>query len=253
MSQEKIFDKYRNRGSMHWFEMTSRDIRKYNAFQQARYDWILKVVGDVMGKKILDLGCGDGALSYVLARRGADVVGIDNEPLGIEFAEKNLASKNHNHDLKYKFVVASAYELPFPDQSFDFVVHCEVIEHLQQPEKMLAEASRVLKRGGLFILTTPHRLTESPHDPNHVREFFPGQIKGLLEPHFSEVTIKLTHHVFWYGLYSYTFRRFGNRHFGQWFLNIPILLLGWNPFMIDYEQPTKFDIFTQILAWGRKQ
>lgn len=71
MNQEKEFDKYKKLGSMHWQEMTSRDPRFFNAYQQARYDWILRVARDIRGKKVLDLGCGDGSLTYLLAKNGA--------------------------------------------------------------------------------------------------------------------------------------------------------------------------------------
>jgi ubiquinone/menaquinone biosynthesis C-methylase UbiE len=243
---EKDFVKYKERGSMHWRQMMSRSIRKSNAHQQARYGWVLRSVGDSKGKKVLDLGCGDGALSYWLARAGAQVTGVDNEPLGIQLAKENLHSVGK--DSQCTFVVASAYELPFPDQSFDFVVSSEVIEHVQHPEKMVAEARRVLKPGGKFVLTTPYRLTEFPNDPNHVKEYFPTEMEKMLKADFRTVEIKLTHHILWTGLFGYTFRRFKRRQFGYWFINALTLWFGHNPFMIEYPNPTKLDRFTQILA-----
>jgi 2-polyprenyl-3-methyl-5-hydroxy-6-metoxy-1,4-benzoquinol methylase len=248
MPLEKKFDKYQKRGSMHWREMISRDIRKFNAFQQARYDWIIKSAGELKAKKVLDLGSGDGALSYLLAREGAVVVGVDNDELGVEFAEANLKSVDPDNKLQYSFITGSAYQLPFPDESFDIVALCEVIEHLAEPERMLVEVKRVLKPGGKLVLTTPHRLRETPADPNHVQEFFPEELRLFLVKYFSVVEIKLTHHVFWHGLYSYSFRHFRNRHFGMWFVNLLYFLFGWNPFMIDYPKPTKFDLFAQILG-----
>lgn len=242
------FDKYQKRGSIHWREMTSRDIRRFNAFQQARYDWILKMAGDIQGKKVLDLGCGDGALTYLLACAGAVVVGVDNEEDGLRFARENLRMKNKNYRLKYEFVLASAYELPFSGGTFDLVTNCEVIEHLQDPERMLSEIKRVLKEDGKFIFTTPYRLRQIPADSNHVKEYFPEEIEQMLKKYFSAIQIKLTHHVFWYGLFIYAFRRFGNRQFGRWFLNALTLWFHYNPFLIDYRKPTKQDLFTEILA-----
>jgi ubiquinone biosynthesis O-methyltransferase len=243
---EKEFVKYKERGSMHWREMTSRSLRVFNANQQARYGWIMKSVGDIRDKKILDLGCGDGCLSYCMAQRGAQVIGIDNERLGIELAQHNL----HSTSIKSRctFIVGSAYELPFPDNSFDHVVSCEVIEHVQFPERMIAEARRVLRPGGKFVLTTPYRTAEFPTDPNHVQEFFPTQLHKMLGVSFSNVEIKLTHHIFWFGIYTYTVRPFKRRQPGRWFVNMLTLWFGYNPFMIDYPEPTKFDRFVQILA-----
>lgn len=252
--QEKEFNKYKDRQSIHWQEMVSRDIRKFNAYQQARYDWITRTTGDLSGKEVLDLGCGDGALTYILAKRGASVVGIDNNELGLKYARQNLvAARKRDNVLRYEFIHASVYQLPFLDARFDIVVACEVIEHLHDPARMLGEASRVLKNGGKFILTTPHRLTEIPHDKNHIKEYFPEEIKQFLEKYFVKVGIKLTHHVLWYGLYAYAFRIFRNRPLGRWLLNACVLFLGWNPFMIDYDKPEKFDRFTSILAWGIKR
>jgi len=136
-------------------------------------------------------------------------------------------------------------------ENFDIVMNCEVIEHLQEPEKMLREIKRILKMGGKLVLTTPYRLTETPTDVNHVREYFPDELKTLLDRHFASVNIKLTHHIFWYGLYNYyPFRRLFNRQFGRWLVNAMTLWFRCNPFMIDYKNPAKRDLCTQILAWG---
>lgn len=232
---------------MHWREMMSRDIRKFNAFQQGRYDWIIKTAGELKGEKILDLGCGDGALTYLLAKRGALVIGIDNEELGLEFARENMKSVDPRGKLKCEFVLASAYALPFPEKSFDIVANCEVIEHLEEPERMLAEVKKVLKPGGKLILTTPYRLTEIPGDPNHVREYFPSEIEAMLRKYFAVVEIKLTHHIFWYAIFTYSFRHFGNRQFGKWLVNALTLWFKFNPFLLDY-LPGKRVLFTQILA-----
>ena len=94
---------------------------------------------------------------------------------------------------------------------FDVVVSCEVIEHLSEPEKMLREATRVLKEGGKLVVTTPYRLTETPQDPHHAHEFYPRELKSLLEKHFVAVEYILTHHLFWRSLYTYGVRIAGGR------------------------------------------
>lgn len=252
MTQEKSFNKYRLRGSMHWLEMMSRDPRKFNAYQQARYEWILRTMGDIRGRKILDLGCGDGSLTYILTKSGAVVTGVDNEERGLEYARENLSSVDDG-TLKYEFINASAYELPFQNESFDAVVSCEVIEHLREPDRMLSESSRVLKKDGKFVLTTPYRITEIPRDPNHVTEYYPSEIRSMLGRFFADADAKSTHHMMWFGLYTYAWRALGRRTVGRWLINIPALFLGWNPFLIDYKSLTKFDHFTSILAWGIKK
>ena len=250
---EKVFDKYKTRGNRNWEEMRSRDPRFFNAYQQARYEWILKLAGDIHDKKVLDLGSGGGSLTYLLAKAGAKVTGAEYDELGLEYAKKNLAEMNAQNKLDYSFVHASAYKLPFEKEYFDTVVHCEVIEHLAEPEKMLAEVLRVLKPGGKFILTTPYRLTEVPQDPNHIKEYFPEEIQMLLEKYFKNVGIKLTHHMFWRTLYTYPFWIYKNRPLGKWFINTFALLFGWNPFMRDYIITGKFDLFATICAVGYKK
>ncbi len=246
---EKSFDKYRSRGNANWEAMMSNDPRRFNAYQEARYGWILRMAGDLEGKKVLDLGCGGGSLTYKLAMEGADVTGVDNEDLGITFAQKNLKSVD-NGSLKYKFIQSSAYELAFPDESFDVVVSCEVIEHLEDPDKMLKEARRVLKTSGRIILTTPSRTTEVPQDPNHVKEYFPSELSELMKKYFRNTEVRLTHHMFWRALYSYGF--WGKRPLGKWVINIISLLTRWNPFMKEYRNPSKFDQFSSLLSTGQK-
>lgn len=244
---EKEFVKYKERGSLHWREMSSRDLRVFNASQQARYDWMVKILGgELKDKKILDLGCGDGGLSFNLAKAGARVTGIDNEPLGVRMAEENLATTDQRDLCVFK--VADAYALPFEDASFDHVVNSEVIEHVEFPERLIAEAKRVLKPGGKFIVTTPYRLTEFPKDPNHLREYYPTELEKLLRVSFPNVEIRLAHHVFWFGLFTYTFRWSKGRQFGRWFINLMTLWFGYNPFMIEYPRPAKFDRFALIQA-----
>jgi len=245
---EKLYSKYHTRESLQWREMVSRDIRKFNSDQQGRYDLVLKYLGDIKGKKVLDVGGGDAALAYCLYQKGALVTVIDNEPEGIRLGQDNFKSKN----ALAEFVVGSAYELPFSTGHFDHVVCSEVIEHLLYPEKAVKEASRVLKPAGLFVVTTPYRLLETPTDSDDLREYFPSEVETLLRPHFLHIDIKLTHHIFWFGLSTYCFRRFSNRQFGRWFVNALSLWFGFNPFTIEYPKPNKFDRFMQIIAIGQK-
>lgn len=111
------------------------------------YDTIISFV-PAQGKelKILDLGCGDGSLLERISIHRKFGVDISEEQLAIARA-KGIESFLVNIDLD---------PLPFEDNFFDIIICTEVIEHVLVPDKLLAEASRVLKKGGKLILTTPN-------------------------------------------------------------------------------------------------
>lgn len=103
---------------------------------------------DIAGKKVLDAGCGTGWFSKGAAGRGAYVVSMDlGEKLLAEVAKKVNSER----------VVGSILEMPFPDNWFDIVISSEVIEHTPEPFAGVKEMYRVLKPGGVLVLTTPNK------------------------------------------------------------------------------------------------
>lgn len=100
--------------------------------------------------RVLDLGCGNGSLSHVLAEKGYEVVGIEESEQGIVIARQNFPN--------CEFIEASIYNLPYPDlqNSFDVVIAVEVIEHLFYPRELARAAKQCLKPNGRLIITTPY-------------------------------------------------------------------------------------------------
>jgi methionine biosynthesis protein MetW len=98
--------------------------------------------------RCLDVGCGDGGTSGVwLKERVAAYVGVDISESAIRMAsERGLDAQ----------LISDATELPFPDDSFDLAVCTEVLEHLFEPQRALAEIRRVLRLGGRLIVTVPN-------------------------------------------------------------------------------------------------
>lgn len=88
---------------------------------------------------MLDVGCRDGALSYLLARKGFLVSGIDNQEIAIRFAIGKTKGLNIN------FKVGSAYKIPWRDGTFDAVVPSDVIEHLQDTKRLIYRIENVQK------------------------------------------------------------------------------------------------------------
>ena len=77
MGSEPSFDKYANRGAYHWAELRPWPLHNHNPVLAARYVFVLREIGECRGKTVLDLGCGDGALTGLIAKLGAYVIGLD--------------------------------------------------------------------------------------------------------------------------------------------------------------------------------
>ena len=104
--------------------------------------------------KVLDVGCGSGSVTAALHTRGFSVVGIDFSPAMI-----NQACHLIPPDGAVQFCQADAEYLPFPDGSFDYVTCVGVLEFLHDFRPPLAEISRVLRPGGLAVLSVPNRIS----------------------------------------------------------------------------------------------
>lgn len=103
---------------------------------------------DLKGKELLDAGCGTGWFSQKACEKGAVVTSMD---LGEGLLSK-VAQKCDS-----KRVVGSVLEMPFSEASFEVVISSEVIEHTPDPFKALQEMYRVLRPGGILILSTPNK------------------------------------------------------------------------------------------------
>jgi ubiquinone/menaquinone biosynthesis C-methylase UbiE len=217
-NDEIKFDKYKKKGAGYHWDQIGKTITKRNIFVVARYNIVLNQISDSKGKRILDVGCGDGVLSYLLSQKGAFVIGVDSSDKAIKFAKKKTRNIRN-----IEFIKASAYYLPFKRDSFDYVVSSDVIEHLQEPQKMLAEIKRVYNRKGKVIITTPLRFTDEPLDKMHVQEFFESEFRRLLSDYFTEIEIIKSHPL--------VFMELQNRHFlVKYLFNLLNLLFRFNPF-----------------------
>jgi len=129
---------------------------------------------NVDNKKILDVGCGNGEISRILKELGNDVYGIDAS----DSAKKHLKDKLFKVDLQ-----SDIY--PFEENTFDIVFSKSVVEHLQEPDHMLKEAYRVLKKGGVIITMTPSWQHSYKYqfyiDHTHVTPFIKYSLKTIHE------------------------------------------------------------------------
>jgi len=141
-------------------------------------------------RRVLDVGCGTGYGSAMVASHAGEVVGIDS-------SEEAVARAKARHRLdNLKFVAMPATDVNFPDESFDAAYSIQVMEHIEEVELHLSEVVRVLRPGGRFVVATPNRLTYSPdglHNAFHIREYDQGELEALLTSFFPEVEITGLH------------------------------------------------------------
>jgi 2-polyprenyl-6-hydroxyphenyl methylase/3-demethylubiquinone-9 3-methyltransferase len=125
-------------------------LRKEAEFKNA---WIRREIAAAFGPApvaVLDVGCGGGFVSNDLA--GSHVV------TGLDRSRRSLAvARRHDRTRSVRYVHGDAYHLPFADQSFSVVCAMDLLEHLEEPERCLAESARVLKPGGLLFFQTYNR------------------------------------------------------------------------------------------------
>lgn len=125
-----------------WAEEYDKSLGYLNSFEENVF---LRFLGNLEGKKVLDIGCGTGRLIPELKHRGGEVVAAD-----LSAKMLNLTSKKFPG---VKTVVADIDDLPFEDESFDMVIAMFVVVHLGDLRRAFDEVYRVLKNGGVFILS----------------------------------------------------------------------------------------------------
>ena len=129
--------------------------------------------------RVLDLGCGTGHSFQLLAPR--ETVGVDAAPAALAGQDRET-------------VVADMRALPFGDASFASVLSVQSVEHVPDPERVVAEARRVLEPGGTALFVTPNRLTFSPPgeivDPYHHVEFDEHELRALCAAAFERVELR---------------------------------------------------------------
>ena len=151
------FSKYAKLGAYHWKQYT--DNTKYTRHANKVKDWVKE-------KQVLDVGAGDGLITYLLGAKG-----IDNEVEGVRLARQKGVD----------VIVGDAYAMPYKDLSFTSITMIDVLEHFDNPKRALREAHRVL-REFLYIATPPKDLVPGKLlDRFHVQEWSPAELKTLVE------------------------------------------------------------------------
>ena len=141
-----------------------------------------------LGKRVIDIGCGDGYGTNLLSKYASEVVGIDMDKATIVHAHEQYTKKN------ITFAVGDAESLP-GCITFDVVVSFQLIEHIHDTEKYLSQIKKVLKKNGIVVLTTPNRLlrlenNQKPWNTFHITEYSGRSLYSLLSRYFDTVEIR---------------------------------------------------------------
>jgi SAM-dependent methyltransferase len=133
-------------------------------------------------RKVLDAACGSGYGTYLLSQSSTECAGIDINDEAIQYAHKNFSKNNCS------FIAGSVTELPFPSDTLDCVISFETIEHLShvQQQKFFREINRVLRSGGLMIMSTPVA-NGATQNPFHLHELTRNEFLAMAEPFFSRL------------------------------------------------------------------
>lgn len=149
MINNEIYEDYGDR----WYTAFDDPIALLRSENEAKWPWVLERIKAHSPKAstLLDVGCGAGFLANRMAKEGFKVTGVDLS------AESLRVAKKFDPTQSVSYTHADAYQLPFADESFDVVVTMDFLEHVYEPEKIVAECARVLKPHGLFFYHTFNR------------------------------------------------------------------------------------------------
>lgn len=187
MKKIKVYD------SAEGYDLAAEDYDKkegyLNSFEKNQF---LPLLGNLAGKKILDVGAGTGRLAIPLVKAGAEVVAMD--------VSEKMLMRLYRKNKQIKTVVGDAENLPFADGSFDFVYAAFLIVHLKNPTRFFDEAYRVLKNEGILAVTNinqkdpPKVKTKAGeiviesfyHRPEKIREILESLAFGIEQELFVE-------------------------------------------------------------------
>jgi 2-polyprenyl-3-methyl-5-hydroxy-6-metoxy-1,4-benzoquinol methylase len=147
------------------------------------YEWIAARVG---GLRVVDLACGEGYGSAVLADAAADIVGVDANPDAFEHARLRYRAPN----LRFVRDMVETFSEPC-----DAVVFLQTIEHVHDPDGVLENLKGMLAGGGTAYVSTPNVLTLAPRgaersgNPWHLREYRSEEFRALCAAHFGSVVL----------------------------------------------------------------
>jgi 2-polyprenyl-6-hydroxyphenyl methylase/3-demethylubiquinone-9 3-methyltransferase len=179
-----------------WYEAEDDPVALLRAEARLRNPWVAGTIADVFEQRrcsVLDVGCGAGFLSNYLAEQGHRVTGLDAAGDSL-----NVAAR-HDKTESVEYRLGDAQHLPFESGTFDVVCAMDFLEHVDSPDRVIAEVSRVLTPSGLFFFHTFTRnwlswlivikgvewfVKNTPHDMHVLRMFLkPEEVTAMCRSH----------------------------------------------------------------------
>lgn len=240
------FDKYGRSGAYHWRQLSPLHPKRFDALLDARYRAVIDLLRPEPAGPGVDIGCGDGALTARLARPGGSVVGVEAEAEALAWARRMTARAAPRR--RPAWARGSALALPLGDGSCAWAVLADVIEHVERPAALLAEAARVVRPGGLVVVTTPRRVPGHAWDPeHHVHEYDDRELAALMRDSLDRVEVRGC-------VPMRLFRAYRVRHLLRTPVRVGVNLCamaGFNPFRSGLAD-TPDERYGQLVAWGRR-
>lgn len=152
------------------------NILRYDTVHLNRYRLAMQYMDE--NSKVLDYGCGAGYGSFVMSGEAGEVIAIDADRHAIAYAKDYYARKNITYLLM---------DWPPSDWQFDVITCFEVIEHVDEAEKLVAKFAELLKPGGILVCSVPNEAILPHADSSnhfHKRHYLPQDFDELIEKHF---------------------------------------------------------------------
>jgi ubiquinone/menaquinone biosynthesis C-methylase UbiE len=160
-----------------------------------RMKLISKIVGDVKGKMVVDIGCGNGSVSFLLSFLGATVTSVDVSMRALQATRSLKSASKRNAQFKPDLSQGEATRLPFREETFDIVCCLETLQHSPYDKIAMNEIARVTKPRGMVIVSVPHdaNVTGKEKLPEHYKRYSLETLKERLCPR----QLRLKRVVFW--------------------------------------------------------
>lgn len=163
-------------------EITSELIPSDNPIHQRLYKAYVIAMEYIHGQ-VLEVGCGEGRGVAVLMEKAQHFTAIDKITEAIEALRKKFPNGT--------FISGNLPPLSgLNDNSYDSIVSFQVIEHIKDDHLFLKEIHRILKPGGVALITTPNRKMSLTRNPWHIREYLPGELTKIARLFFNDVVMK---------------------------------------------------------------